>query len=183
MIDHCETLKDRFAILDPQPRADSATITAQRNLLGSDNGYAALYYPRLVISDPRPAGGGPHHGRAVRATWPGCSPARTTPGACSRRRPTRRSTGCSTSSARSGMTPRARSTSWASTSSGASRGAVSACGARARSRWTRSGATSPSAASLRSSRSSLVARHAVRRLRAQHVGAVGAGQAPGDVSS
>jgi uncharacterized protein len=52
MIDHCEALGDRFAILDPQPRADSAAIRAQRDLLGSDNGYAALYYPRIVISDP-----------------------------------------------------------------------------------------------------------------------------------
>lgn len=53
MIDHCESLGDRFAILDPLPRADSAAITTQRDLLGSDGGYAALYYPRIIISDPR----------------------------------------------------------------------------------------------------------------------------------
>lgn len=56
MIDHCESLGDRFAILDPQPRADSAAIRVQRDLLGSDRGYAALYYPRIVISDPRAPG-------------------------------------------------------------------------------------------------------------------------------
>jgi phage tail sheath protein FI len=54
MIAHCEQLQDRFAILDPKPRLDSAEITAQRDLLGSDGGYAALYYPRIVIPDPRP---------------------------------------------------------------------------------------------------------------------------------
>lgn len=56
MISHCTTLADRFAILDPQPRADSAQITVQRESLGSDRGYAALYYPRIVISDPRAPG-------------------------------------------------------------------------------------------------------------------------------
>jgi Bacteriophage tail sheath protein len=52
MIDHCEAAGDRFAILDPQPRADSAGITAQRNLLGSDNGFAGLYWPRIVVANP-----------------------------------------------------------------------------------------------------------------------------------
>ncbi len=56
MIDHCEELGDRFAILDPLPRADSAAIRQQRELLGSDGGFAALYYPRIVISDPRAPG-------------------------------------------------------------------------------------------------------------------------------
>jgi phage tail sheath protein FI len=52
MIDHCEAAGDRFAILDPLPRADSAAIRAQRDLLGSDNGFAGLYYPRLLVSNP-----------------------------------------------------------------------------------------------------------------------------------
>lgn len=52
MIDHCEKNSDRFAILDPQRGADSAGIRAQRVLLGSDNGFAGVYYPRIVISDP-----------------------------------------------------------------------------------------------------------------------------------
>ena len=52
MVTHCESLQDRFAILDPLPKATSAAIEAQRSALGSDGGYAALYYPRIVISDP-----------------------------------------------------------------------------------------------------------------------------------
>jgi phage tail sheath protein FI len=56
MISHCEQLQDRFAVLDPRPRADSATITIQRDGLGSDRGFAALYYPRIVVSDPVVAG-------------------------------------------------------------------------------------------------------------------------------
>jgi uncharacterized protein len=52
MIEHCQDAGDRFAILDPQPRADSAGIRAQRDLLNSDNGFAGLYYPRLVVANP-----------------------------------------------------------------------------------------------------------------------------------
>ena len=52
LVDHCEKMQERFAILDPQPNADPAGITAQRNALSSDRGYAAIYYPRIVIPDP-----------------------------------------------------------------------------------------------------------------------------------
>jgi uncharacterized protein len=52
MISHCESLKERFAILDPQRNATTAAINAQRDALGSDHGYAALYYPWITISDP-----------------------------------------------------------------------------------------------------------------------------------
>ena len=52
LIDHCEKMQERFAVLDPQPNADPAGITAQRNALSSDRGYAAIYYPRIVIPDP-----------------------------------------------------------------------------------------------------------------------------------
>jgi phage tail sheath protein FI len=52
MIAHCESLQDRFAILDPQANATSAAIEAQRDALGSDGGYAALYYPRIVVTNP-----------------------------------------------------------------------------------------------------------------------------------
>jgi phage tail sheath protein FI len=52
LIDHCEKMQERFAVLDPQPNADPATVTAQRNALNSDRGFAALYYPRIVIPDP-----------------------------------------------------------------------------------------------------------------------------------
>ena len=58
MILHCEKMQDRFAILDSQPNAtpDPTTtpggIGAQRNLVSSDRGFAALYYPWIFISNP-----------------------------------------------------------------------------------------------------------------------------------
>lgn len=61
-ITHCEKMQDRFAILDPQPNAtpDPTTtpggIGAQRNLVNSDRGFAALYYPWIFISNPVAAG-------------------------------------------------------------------------------------------------------------------------------
>ncbi len=56
MIAHCEKMQDRFAILDPGLNVDPDGIKAQRDLLNSDGGYAAIYYPRIVIPDP--LGGG-----------------------------------------------------------------------------------------------------------------------------
>ena len=52
MISHCETLKDRFAILDPDYSSNDALedIQTQRNLY--DSKYAALYFPNLKIFDP-----------------------------------------------------------------------------------------------------------------------------------
>ncbi len=55
LIDMCELLLDRFAVLDPvfDSSGNPATlveIEAQRNLYDSE--YAALYYPRLVITNP-----------------------------------------------------------------------------------------------------------------------------------
>lgn len=55
MITQCETLAYRFAILDPSPSATGGTpslndIQSQRNLF--DTHYAAIYYPRVVVSDP-----------------------------------------------------------------------------------------------------------------------------------
>jgi phage tail sheath protein FI len=54
LIEQCERLKDRFAILDPKPKAsdlapDLNDIQLQRNLY--DTKYAALYYPRLRVYD------------------------------------------------------------------------------------------------------------------------------------
>lgn len=53
LIEHCEKMQDRFAILDPAAgdlaRSD---IENQRNNLGSDRGFAAIYYPRIHISNP-----------------------------------------------------------------------------------------------------------------------------------
>ena len=54
LIDQCELLKDRFAVLDPVSEGEAPAtlndIEDQRNLYDSE--YAALYYPRLVIPDP-----------------------------------------------------------------------------------------------------------------------------------
>lgn len=50
LITHCETLKDRFAILDPE---DGLTIEGVQQFRESyDTRYAALYYPWLVVPDP-----------------------------------------------------------------------------------------------------------------------------------
>lgn len=56
MIAHCEKMQDRFAILDPVANATPASILAQRNLLNSTNGYAAIYYPRIIVNNPVAAG-------------------------------------------------------------------------------------------------------------------------------
>lgn len=50
LITHCEQLKDRFAILDPQDNLDIEGIQAFREPF--DTKYAALYYPWLVVNDP-----------------------------------------------------------------------------------------------------------------------------------
>jgi uncharacterized protein len=54
MLDHCEKMQDRFAILDSAAGADVTAIRAQREALQTDRGYGALYYPRIRISDPDP---------------------------------------------------------------------------------------------------------------------------------
>ncbi|HEY6352730.1 MAG TPA: phage tail sheath C-terminal domain-containing protein [Candidatus Angelobacter sp.] len=55
LITQCETLKYRFAILDPAPTSTGGTpsmtnIQNQRSLY--DTLYAAIYYPRVVVTDP-----------------------------------------------------------------------------------------------------------------------------------
>lgn len=57
LIDQCEGLKDRFAILDPKPKnvnpdtaPDLNDIQNQRQ--NYDTKYAAIYYPRLLVYDP-----------------------------------------------------------------------------------------------------------------------------------
>lgn len=50
LILHCELLRDRFAILDPQDGLSIAQVSAARE--GFDTKYAALYYPWLVVRDP-----------------------------------------------------------------------------------------------------------------------------------
>lgn len=55
LIEQCERLKDRFAILDPEPKSsnvapDLTDIQNQRGLY--DTKYAAFYYPRLMVTSP-----------------------------------------------------------------------------------------------------------------------------------
>jgi SOS-response transcriptional repressor LexA len=50
LIIHCETMKDRFAVMDSIEKADFDGIQAQRNLY--DSKYAALYYPWIRVFDP-----------------------------------------------------------------------------------------------------------------------------------
>jgi hypothetical protein len=54
LIVHCETLADRFAILDPPPGLSVQQIEAFRSPI--DTKYAALYYPWVEVLDPRPGG-------------------------------------------------------------------------------------------------------------------------------
>jgi phage tail sheath protein FI len=61
VITHCETMGDRFAILDgapdPTPLAQGGTLQTQRAGLDSANGFGALYWPWIVIPDPTAAAG------------------------------------------------------------------------------------------------------------------------------
>jgi hypothetical protein len=55
LIEQCERLKDRFAILDPAPPSgnDAPTITSVLNQRGQfDTKYAALYAQRLMMTNP-----------------------------------------------------------------------------------------------------------------------------------
>jgi phage tail sheath protein FI len=52
LIAHCQDMADRFAILDPPPNLGVAEIQAHRATLASDRGFAALYYPRIVVPNP-----------------------------------------------------------------------------------------------------------------------------------
>jgi uncharacterized protein len=56
MIAHCERMQDRFAILDcaemlPTTQTFDAVINQRQNL-NSNNGYGALYFPWIMISNP-----------------------------------------------------------------------------------------------------------------------------------
>jgi phage tail sheath protein FI len=50
LVQHCEILKDRFAIIDPQDGLSIDGIQTSRS--GLDTKYAALYYPWLRVRDP-----------------------------------------------------------------------------------------------------------------------------------
>jgi uncharacterized protein len=63
VIDHCEKMGDRFAVLDgaqdPAPSKSDGPLQTQRAGLDSDNGFGALYWPWLVIPDPNALPGTP----------------------------------------------------------------------------------------------------------------------------
>lgn len=56
MIEHCENMRYRFAILDSEPKAtpagSSGSVKTQRSGIASQKGYAALYYPWYQSKDP-----------------------------------------------------------------------------------------------------------------------------------
>jgi phage tail sheath protein FI len=53
MLAHCETMKDRFAILDPLPGLSPQAVKEWRmEEAGYDSKYGALYYPWIEIVDP-----------------------------------------------------------------------------------------------------------------------------------
>jgi phage tail sheath protein FI len=61
LITHCETMGDRFAVLDgaqdKAPLKADGPLQKQRGSLLSKNGFAALYWPWIVLPDPlAPAG-------------------------------------------------------------------------------------------------------------------------------
>ncbi|MFI0218851.1 phage tail sheath family protein [Streptomyces lydicus] len=55
LVEHCKTMGDRFAVLDAPDAASPLAeggVLGRREQLTSEGGYAALYYPWLMISDP-----------------------------------------------------------------------------------------------------------------------------------
>jgi uncharacterized protein len=56
MVAHCTKKLNRFAILDSQMGASLSAIVTQRTNLNSESGYASLYYPWVVISNPLGSG-------------------------------------------------------------------------------------------------------------------------------
>jgi phage tail sheath protein FI len=50
MITHCESMKDRFSILDSTENATVAEVQTHKDKVVSEKGYAALYYPWVKVS-------------------------------------------------------------------------------------------------------------------------------------
>jgi phage tail sheath protein FI len=63
VLDHCQAMGNRFAILDGAQDADplknDGPLQTQRNGLASESGYGALYWPWIVVDDPAATGAGP----------------------------------------------------------------------------------------------------------------------------
>jgi len=55
LIDHCELMRYRFAVMDTLPEPRDTISDAQDQRQQFDTKYAALYYPWLAIRDPFPA--------------------------------------------------------------------------------------------------------------------------------
>lgn len=57
LVEHCEKMKFRFAVLDspkdPRDVGDAHDVRLQKTKLVSTKGYAAIYYPWLQVQDPR----------------------------------------------------------------------------------------------------------------------------------
>ena len=51
VIAHCEDLKYRFAVIDPDQGVNASDFEPRRAI--KDTKYAAVYYPWLVVSDPQ----------------------------------------------------------------------------------------------------------------------------------
>ena len=120
LIDHCELLGDRFAILDGQ-RTTTITVAAIQGTV-ADSNYAALYFPwvQVVIETPDRRRASPTAG--ARALRPAERPhrrhlraRRRRRAASTRRRPTRRARARSASSTSSATTSRRARTRTAST--------------------------------------------------------------------
>jgi hypothetical protein len=52
VIQHCESERDRFAILDPPQRSDVQAILGHRQQLRTTPGFAGLYYPNILVRNP-----------------------------------------------------------------------------------------------------------------------------------
>jgi uncharacterized protein len=55
IIDHCEEMRYRFAVLDGPPPPDDTLVDVQNQRQAFDSNYSAIYHPWLMIPDPFPA--------------------------------------------------------------------------------------------------------------------------------
>ncbi|MBK1699389.1 phage tail sheath family protein [Thiococcus pfennigii] len=59
LIEHCVAMRDRVSVLDARPRLAASgpnSVEEQRADVESEGGFAALYYPWLVVRDPTSSG-------------------------------------------------------------------------------------------------------------------------------
>jgi phage tail sheath protein FI len=53
LVNHCLLLADRFAILDPEAGSDTDAIGVQADRVRARDGFAALYWPSILVRNPR----------------------------------------------------------------------------------------------------------------------------------